>query len=165
MTQGDPERGILAALVRSTRGRWEEQDGEGGRITFASTKHLVVRQNQNVHTQLQWLFDDLRSDEQVVQMPPALELRVYTAPDTETAVDLKRSAPIMLSQKWDPQGSIHQVGKSLIVNQTSAFHEWLDEIMKALEQSTKRSTSSAPTTTSNPAGTLKDDSAVGEVAK
>ena len=130
--------GVLSVLSRSTHGKWEQQDGEGGNAVLVSPKHLAVRQTQQVHSEIALLIDDLTSDELVASVDPVLELRVYTAPDFNTARDLLQVLPRMLEKEWAQRGSINQAGKSLLVNQSSAAHDRLDEIMVALDESEKR---------------------------
>jgi hypothetical protein len=103
-----------------------------------SIRHMAVRQTQQTHARLALLIDDLTTEELIVPADPPLETRVYTAPDTATATDLERVLPQLLDKQWAARGSIRKAGSSLIVDQPSAVHDRLDELMGALDQSYQR---------------------------
>ena len=138
-----PGSGVVSVLSRSTHGRWLEDDSEGGAASLISSKHLVVRQTQQVHTEIALLIDDLTKEELIVPVDPPLELRVYTAADADTARDLERVLPQLMETRWNVRGSIRQAGASLFINQPAAVHDRLDEIMEKLEQSHLRRNPSA----------------------
>lgn len=131
----DPGAGVVAVLSRSTNGRWQEFDGEGGDVTLISSKHLAVLQTQQVHSEIALLIEDLSKEELLVPVDPVIELRVYTAPNIETARDLERVLPQLLQTVWSNRGSIRQTGESLFISQPAAVHERLEEVMDKLEES------------------------------
>jgi hypothetical protein len=134
----DPASGVVAVLSRSTHGRWQEFDGEGGAASLISSKHLAVLQTQQVHSEIALLIEDLTKDELQVPVEPTLELRVYTAPNVETARDLERVLPQLLQTIWSNRGSIRQTGESLFVTQPATVHDRLEEVLDKLEESYKR---------------------------
>lgn len=139
-----PDAGVVTILSQSTHGQWKDLDGDGGSARLVSSNHLAVLQSQKVHSEIALLIDDLLKDDLIVPVQPALEIRVYTAPNGETARDLERVIPQLLETSWSARGSIRQAGESLFINQPANVHERIEEILDKLEQSNTRKT--PPTT-------------------
>ena len=156
------QTGLLLTLVELTSGKWLQQDGEGGEMELISSKHLLVSQTQQVHSEIELLIEELSADKSGSPAKPVIALRVYTAPDIETAADLVKILPRILGKAWIENGSIdngsiEQAGKSLLINQTSAVHVQIEKIIDALTTSRRRQIPPSigpvtPPTTNPPAG-------------
>ena len=142
--------GLLSILVQSTSGKWQEMDGEGGGVSLISSKHLLVRQTQRVHSEIEFLIDELASDKSGTPAKPVVKMRIYTAPDIETATDLLQVLPRVLEKDWVALGSINQAGKSLLINQTPIVHDQIEEIMNAMEASRRKQNPTSSNTVSPP---------------
>jgi len=129
------DAGIVRILSQAARGKWQDENGEGGSATLVSSKHLAVLQTQQVHSDIALLLDELTRDELLVPGDPPLEMRIYTAQNVETARDLVRVLPQLVESKWTARGSIRQAGESLFINQPVAVHERLEDLMIKLEES------------------------------
>ena len=127
------QAGLLQTLVEFTSGKWLQSDGEGGATELVSSRHLLVLQTQRVHSEIEFLIEELSTEKTESPAKPTLKLRIHAAPDTETATDLLQVLPRLLAKDWNAGGSINQAGKSLLINQTPRFHDQVEEIILALE--------------------------------
>ena len=132
--------GLLSTLADLTSGKWLEMEGEGGQAELLSSKHLLVSQTQQVHSEIELLIEELSADKTGSTAKPAIALRVYTLPDTETAADLVKILPRILGKAWiengsTENGSIEWAGKSLRISQTWEVHLKIEKIIDALTMS------------------------------
>ena len=132
------QTGLLHTLVELTSGKWLQAEGEGGEAALISSKHLLVLQSQRVHSEIEFLIEELSTEKTAPPAKPPLKLRIHTAPDTETATDLLEALPRLLEKDWVAHGSINQAGKSLLINQTLRVHDQVEDIMIALEISRRK---------------------------
>ena len=153
---------LLSTLADLTSGKWLELEGEGGQAELLSSKHLLVLQTQQVHSEIELLIEELSADKTGSPAKSPITLRVYTAPDTETAVDLVKILPRILGNAWiengsADNGSIDQAGNSLLINQTWAVHLKIEKIIDAITMSRRKQNPSpfgsiSPPNTNPPAG-------------
>ena len=153
---------LLSTLADLTSGKWLELEGEGGQAELLSSKHLLVLQTQQVHSEIELLIEELSADKTGSPAKSPITLRVYTAPDTETAVDLVKILPRILGNAWiengsADNGSIDQAGNSLLINQTWAVHLKIEKIIDAITMSRRKQNPSpfgsiSPPSTNPPAG-------------
>ena len=134
---------LLSTLADLTSGKWLELEGEGGQAELLSSKHLLVLQTQQVHSEIELLIEELSADKTGSPAKSPITLRVYTAPDTETAVDLVKILPRILGNAWiengsADNGSIDQAGNSLLINQTWAVHLKIEKIIDAITMSRRK---------------------------
>ncbi len=135
--------GLLSTLADLTSGKWLEMEGEGGQAELLSSKHLLVSQTQQVHSEIELLIEELSADKTGSTAKPAIALRVYTLPDTETAADLVKILPRILGKAWiengsTENGSIEWAGKSLLISQTWEVHLKIEKIIDALTMSRRK---------------------------
>ncbi len=135
--------GILSTLADLTSGKWLEMEGEGGQAELLSSRHLLVLQTQQVHSEIELLIEELSADKTGSPAKPPIALRVYTLPDTETAADLVKMLPRILGKAWiengsADNGSIDQAGNSLLINQTWEVHLKIEKIIDAITMSRRK---------------------------
>jgi hypothetical protein len=139
ISKDTPDWGLVHSLTRMTSSDFWDGDSFAALI---SSKHLLVFHSQQVQSEIESLIEDLSVDAPATTVEPDLQLKVYTAPDLETATDLTRVLPQIVGNWQDngttAVGSINQVGKSLLIRQTSAVHFRVEEIMSALTESHRR---------------------------
>jgi hypothetical protein len=127
--------GLVSVIRAMSREEWDE---ELAYASFVSDRHLVVRQSPQAQVEIARFIADLRSHKLAFPIDPIqleLQLRVYTAPDIDTASDLERVLPQLLETRWTERGSIRRVGASLILNQPQSVQDAVEKIMTKLEQS------------------------------
>ena len=134
---------LLYTLVELTSGKWEETEGEGGQAELLSSRHLLVLQTQQVHSEIELLIEELSADKAGSPSKPPIALRVYTLPDTETAADLVKILPRILGKTWiengsTDNGSIECAGKSLLISQTWEVHLKIEKIIDAITMSRRK---------------------------
>lgn len=138
----DPRHGLVPMITQVTQAKWLDQHGEGGAAILISSKHLLVCQTQPAQAEIELLIDDLSNDESAVTADLPLVVKVYSVSDSQTAEDLRRLLP-QLIRSWQGSPSrdgvaIHVVGRSLIINQTSAVHDQIEELVAVLADSESR---------------------------
>ncbi len=146
---------LAEAIVESTSGYGEDQEGEGGTISKRVSGMLVIRQTDRVHREIALLLSDLwekisRRKPQTKQTTRSqqhpVETRIYSD-FTAPIEDLVKAIPIFVAPgTWNSKGkpagqaeqgkpgAIRKVGTTLVIRHTTVVHRKIQQFLQTVEQ-------------------------------
>ncbi len=140
----DDLHALQSAIQEGTSGSWQQIAGEGGTISDLLGGLLVIRQSEQVHTEIALLLHELRqARKEAVKDPPTpkaadLETRFHKAKSKEEAESLERLILTFVSPAtWDVSGGrgmLRTAEDRLIIQQTKAVHDQIDLFLREYQQ-------------------------------
>jgi len=134
----------MRVLQQSTPGKWEDQEGEGGRISFEPQSFsFVVRQTRRVHEETKDLFEKIRKRSQVNRkvarntVTPKKQNELTTQ---QRYMQLMRVIQQSTPGKWEDQDgeggrmSPQFLSSSLVIRQNEKVHEEVDQLLAQLRR-------------------------------
>ena len=137
---------LLDTILASGTGLWENEDGMGGDFKMSESGALIVKQTLQAHREIALLLSDLRTKHAARKriVPPASP---PSNPETVSTVvyadlsfpaeDLVEAIPqFVYPETWQDQPTgaiIRQVGTLLVVRQTGAVHQQIQDFLDKLE--------------------------------
>ncbi len=135
---------LQSTIQEGTSGSWQQLSGEGGTISDLLGGLLVIRQNEQVHTEIALLLHEIRqARKEAIKDPPTpkateQEARFHKAKSKEEAESLERLILTFVSPAtWDVSGGrgvLRTAEDRLIIQQTKAVHDQIDQFLREYQQ-------------------------------
>ncbi|MFM9964489.1 MAG: hypothetical protein ACKV2Q_25080 [Planctomycetaceae bacterium] len=140
----DDRAELQHAIEQGTTGPWLQSVGQGGTISDLLGGLLVIRQNEHVHTEVALLLHELRQARKDTTQDAAapratdLETRFHKAKSKDEAEALERLILTFVApMTWDSSGGrgvLRTAEDRLIIQQTKAVHEQIDQFLREYQQ-------------------------------
>ena len=131
-------------IQEGTSGPWQQTTGSGGTISELMGGVLVIRQSEQVHTEISLLLQELRqarketAKDATAPKTSELETRFHKAKSKDEAESLERLILTFVSPAtWDVSGGrgmLRTAEDRLIIQQTKAVHDQIDLFLREYQQ-------------------------------
>lgn len=140
----DDRAALQRTLEEGTTGPWMQSAGEGGTISDLLGGLLIIRHSEHVHTEVALLLHQLRQAQKDTPQEAAatkatdLETRFHKAKSKDEAEALERLILTFVAPAtWDSSGGrgvLRTAEDRLIIQQTKAIHDQIDQFLREYQQ-------------------------------
>lgn len=140
----DDRDALQSALQESTTGPWMDRDGQGGTISNVLGGLLVIRHNEQIHTEIALLLKEIRqvrkdtAKEATALKASDLETRFHKAKTKDEAESLERLILTFVApSSWDVSGGrgvLRTAEDRIIIQQTKAIHDQIEQFLREYQQ-------------------------------